>query len=453
MSKLFEKIAAAQSKTKIKPVYFGTVVNFSNTSDNWFAATIDQLARTLKDILANLDEFKKAGVNYDEGSWRAAFKKHLSDDVAGALAGTQTLPYFDLLSKIIHYASSDAPYTFKKIDLDKTKIETAIAEIERIAIAGHAAEAKEEKKAAVKGGVNKIFYGAPGTGKTHLVDALTKGHETVRTVFHPDIQNSDFVGSLKPVMDGDKITYRFSPGPFAVALAMAVKNPDKFVSLIIEELNRAPAAAVFGELFLLLDRDQHGAGRYDTDFPNGEFQSWFQDATGTTISKLRLPSNFSIYATMNSADQGVYPLDTAFRRRWIQDYIEIDYAKAPAGNVLIATAPGNAVAVPWAQFVKVLNDYLTGLGHIQEDRLVGPWFLADWEINEDKRLPGKLLIYLWDDLLRHDGRGYVFATDTIATYGSLSTAVSLDKVIFSEELLGKITLGIPVAVAGQNAGA
>lgn len=290
------------------------------------------------------------------------------------------------------------------------------------------------------GGVNRVFYGAPGTGKSYKVNELTlaAGHEVVRTVFHPDVQNSEFVGALKPVMDDGAITYSFSPGSFAKALVAAVNNPGKHVALIIEELNRAPAAAVFGELFLLLDRNSDGSGEYDADFPSEEFMVWFQKKTGTTNTKMQLPSNLSIYATMNSADQGVYPLDTAFRRRWQQDYIEINYDTAPTGNIIIAKEAGVTIIVEWSKFIRVLNEHLAMLPYVEEDRLIGPWFVKSAEIKEDVNIPGKLLIYLWDDLLRHDGRDTVFATDQYSTYGALSSALVDNLPILSQELLAKL---------------
>lgn len=171
--------------------------------------------------------------------------------------------------------------------------------------------------AALKGGENVIFYGAPGTGKSNRVEKKIKeaGKRPFRTVFHPDLQNSDFFGCLKPQMDGKKVRYGFSPGPFMKALAEAYKEPAEPVFLVIEELNRAAAAAVFGDLFLLLDRDEDGRGEYDVSFPSPESEQWFEKETGAAHKALQLPSNLFIYATMNSADQGVYPIDTAFRRR------------------------------------------------------------------------------------------------------------------------------------------
>lgn len=184
-------------------------------------------------------------------------------------------------------------------------------------------------------GQNLIIYGAPGTGKSHKIDELVKGQSTFRTVFHPDTQNSDFFGCLKPQMDGDKISYVFAPGPFALALRASYLTPTEQHFLIIEEMNRAPAAAVFGELFQLLDRKDDGSGTYEVDFPTPESKAWFQSEVGATIEKICIPSNLSLLATMNSADQGVYPLDTAFRRRWEQEYLPLYEGTYPEGFINI----------------------------------------------------------------------------------------------------------------------
>lgn len=293
----------------------------------------------------------------------------------------------------------------------------------------------EERQDVATGAENRIFYGAPGTGKTHTVDARTKGKNCIRTVFHPDLQNGDFIGGLKPVTRDGSVTYEFSPGPFAQALKEATTHPEDEVFLIIEELNRAPAAAVFGDLFLLLDRDPSGRGKYDADFPNDEFRVWLGNQCEQEINKLRLPSNLSLLATMNSADQGVFPLDTAFRRRWEQEYIKIDYSNAPNGSVGVVMSDDQLAAIPWASFVHVLNDYLTEHLSISEDRLLGPWFVSDVELDACDAVPGKVLIYLWDDLLRHHGREIVFNTAVAKTYGALSFRASQSDRIFSDDFL------------------
>ena len=206
----------------------------------------------------------------------------------------------------------------------------------------------------LKGGGNHIYYGAPGTGKSHSITVAVKkaGSEkfSTTTVFHPDMQNSDFFGTLKPYTENNEIGYRFSPGPFLKAYAQAWNNPEEEVWLVIEELNRAPAAAVFGELFLLLDRKDDGSGQYPVTYPSPECRVWVEMSIEAPDhpDSLKLPSNLQIACTLNSADQGVYPLDTAFRRRWSQHYIPIDEMSGPPGAMVkIVLANGAEQRVVW----------------------------------------------------------------------------------------------------------
>ncbi|MBR9863891.1 MAG: AAA family ATPase [Rhodobacteraceae bacterium] len=304
--------------------------------------------------------------------------------------------------------------------------------------------------AALKGGENVIFYGAPGTGKSDRVEKKIKaaGKRPFRTVFHPDLQNSDFFGCLKPQMDGKKVRYGFSPGPFMKALAEAYKEPAEPVFLVIEELNRAAAAAVFGDLFLLLDRDEDGRGEYDVSFPSPESEQWFEKETGAPYKALQLPSNLSIYATMNSADQGVYPIDTAFRRRWRQEYLPLDYKSGPDGDVAYVDATGKTHSLAWREFVKLLNGHLTSSQtmEIAEDRLLGQWFVKKNEL-DGNRIPEKVLLYLWDDLLRHEGRDLIFDTSRIKTYGSLALETEKTGRILSDAFLAVLNAASEIETA------
>jgi len=294
---------------------------------------------------------------------------------------------------------------------------------------------------ALKGGENVIFYGAPGTGKSNRVEKKIKeaGKKPFRTVFHPDLQNSDFFGCLKPQMDGKKVRYGFSPGPFMKALAEAYREPTEPVFLVIEELNRAAAAAVFGDLFLLLDRDDDGNGEYDVSFPSPESEQWFEAETGTAHDALLLPSNLFIYATMNSADQGVYPIDTAFRRRWRQEYLPLNYKSGSDGDVAYVDSTGKRHSLAWREFVKLLNGHLTSSQtlYIAEDRLLGQWFVQKKEL-DGKGIPEKVLLYLWDDLLRHEGRDLIFDTSSIKTYGSLTIEITDEGRILSDRFLAAL---------------
>lgn len=293
----------------------------------------------------------------------------------------------------------------------------------------------------VSGGSNLVYYGAPGTGKSFSISERIEelNAREVKTVFHPDVQNSDFIGTLKPVVDDGEIGYRFSPGPFLKAYVEAWNNPGEPVWFVIEELNRAPAAAVFGELFLLLDRFKNGGGEYAVDYPSSECQSWVQANIAASISdrpdKLRLPSNLTIACTLNSADQGVYPLDTAFRRRWNQRYVRMDYSQGPDHQISFIDNDGTERQIHWRDFVRCLNGVMESHG-IREDRLLGPWFANEDEL-ESGAIPGKVLVYLWDDLFRNHDKSVVFSHSG-STYGGLVDAMENKKRIFSDGLLAAL---------------
>lgn len=306
------------------------------------------------------------------------------------------------------------------------------------------------------GGENVIFYGAPGTGKSNRVDREIKeqGKKPFRTVFYPDLQNSDFFGCLKPQMEGGDVRYEFSAGPFMRALAEAYLTPTEPVYLVIEELNRAAAASVFGDLFLLLDRDDKGNGEYDVSFPSIESKKWFEKQTKMAHEGLRLPSNFFIYATMNSADQGVYPIDTAFRRRWRQVYLPLDYDKGPDGNVYYTDTARKQHPLSWREFVKLLNNHLSDnqMLDISEDRLIGQWFVKKQELG-GTGIPDKVLLYLWDDLLRHEGREHVFDSGTkgkVKTYGDLVLQAAAGRRFLSDSFLGKLNAASDVEAKKED---
>jgi hypothetical protein len=241
-------------------------------------------------------------------------------------------------------------------------------------------------------------------------------------------------------MKGEKVHYEFAPGPFSQALKGAFLNEDDHVYLVIEELNRAPAAAVFGELFQLLDRDD-GIGRYKVNFPNPESKKWFFDQS-VDLEQLMMPSNLSIYATMNSADQGVFPLDTAFRRRWEQKYVPLYAGDGPTGNIHFIGQSGESWLIPWRSFVESLNDLLVQKFDVAEDRLLGLWFVKSGELGES--VPSKILLYLWDDLLRHENRGLLFSKG-IKTFGELDKALEDNQRIFDAAFLEELEkLAVPV---------
>lgn len=235
---------------------------------------------------------------------------------------------------------------------------------------------------------NRIIFGAPGTGKSYKIKADcedllngTSGNYE-RVTFHPDYTYSQFVGTYKPVTDTDgNIKYTFVPGPFMRVFVAAVKsgrtkNAQPYV-LIIEEINRAKVAAVFGDVFQLLDRDDDGVSEYDIH-ASEDIKNYLAKELGGTAENygtIKIPDNMFIWATMNSADQGVYPMDTAFKRRWAFEYLGIN---ANESHIHGSITLGSAVIqnVEWNLLRRAINDKLAKEYKVNEDKLMGPFFLS-----------------------------------------------------------------------------
>ena len=260
---------------------------------------------------------------------------------------------------------------------------------------------------------NYNFFGAPGTGKSHELKRLAKlrfpNTEPTRVTFYPDYTYSQFVGCFKPFTEDSKdesgrseITYRYIPGPFLETYINAVKNPTQNYLLIVEEINRANPAAVFGDVFQLLDRRTDGCSEYSVAAPI-EMRKTLR-AEGIACDKLALPSNMYIWATMNSADQGVFPMDTAFKRRWDFRYMGInegedaDIDGTPLNKIKVKC--GNRV-VKWNDLRTAINDFMMSDDlKINEDKLLGPFFIDPRVLGTD-RFPDvfkdKVLLYLFED--------------------------------------------------------
>lgn len=261
-------------------------------------------------------------------------------------------------------------------------------------------------------GYNMIYYGIPGCGKSYLVnkDFNEQEYMVFRTTFHPEYSNSDFVGQIIPKTEGDEIKYKFQEGPFSIALLNALKNPNKKVCLIIEEINRGNASAIFGDIFQLLDRKPDGSSIYS--IINEPIRKYLND-NGINVNKITIPSNLWIIATMNTNDQNVFTLDTAFKRRWrmhriINKFKDEDYDKKLAKMYI----PGSSYN--WEQFITAINEQIlhknpTGLN--TEDKQLGIYFVTENElsvepVNSDieiiDKFIEKVLLYIWDDVAKVD---------------------------------------------------
>ena len=268
-------------------------------------------------------------------------------------------------------------------------------------------------------GYNKIIYGIPGCGKSYhvqknIIEKDKNSGRVFRATFYPDYTNGDFVGQIIPKIDSKNnstVIYDIQSGPFANALLNAIIEPDKYTYLIIEEINRANAAAVFGDIFQLLDRD-NGKSQYDIDnyiistFLHREIDNNY--SVDYNLDKIRIPSNLIIIGTMNTSDQNVFTLDTAFKRRWQMEHITDDVK----GSKFAAKTIPPMNKVTWAEFVNAINEYITsgnGLDINGEDKQIGSYFISENEWNEieksdndkgAKLFTEKVLSYIWEDVAK-----------------------------------------------------
>lgn len=305
-----------------------------------------------------------------------------------------------------------------------------------------------------------IYYGAPGTGKSHTIKKEEdEGKITcIRTTFHPDSDYATFVGCYKPhkIKDSQCLTYEFVEQAFLEAYKQAWMNPEKEIALVIEEINRGNCAQVFGDIFQLLDRSDDGWSTYpikaDTDIAehlkelripgyaasmNKRFgldkegkdrypdRDWF--------GFMALPPNMSILATMNTSDQSLFPIDSAFKRRWDWKYIKIKKGKKENGeelgwNIQIKDANGEPVKIidenttlPWWNFIQKVNEIIASMTS-SADKQLGYFFCKPSEkANETAEKPtiitadtlvGKVIFYLWNDVFKD----YGFEDASLFTY-------------------------------------
>lgn len=323
----------------------------------------------------------------------------------------------------------------------------------------------------IKPARNRIFFGAPGTGKSFELNEQTKkfigGDNTYyeRVTFHPEYTHSGFFGTYKPVpnpRDVDKITYAFIPGPFLRVLSKALINANsdgekKPYVLLIEEINRANVASVFGEVFQLLDREDDGA---NVEFLNAskysispsedvkkylvdEFKKAGLETTTEAFSDIRIPDNMFIWASMNSADQGVFPMDTAFKRRWEFEYFGINQNEEKISKYYFKIN-NSGENIYWNVLRKAINHRLTLL-KINEDKLMGPFFLG-LKILESckfdhstivKAIQNKVVMYLFEDAARQK-RKDVFVNGYEKTYSEICKDFKTKGInIFAQEIVDK----------------
>lgn len=302
--------------------------------------------------------------------------------------------------------------------------------------------------------LQQITYGAPGTGKSHGINTLLNTINHVRTTFHPDSDYASFVGAYKPtmvkqekrssydVLDNDNkheeeeiIAYKFVPQAFIKAYVSAWKNYPKDTVLVIEEINRGNCAQIFGDLFQLLDRKDNGFSSYPIDADadiaqylcselkdilpnegdvseiNNDFSEHYPDGIIEQIkngTKLLLPNNLYIWATMNTSDQSLFPIDSAFKRRWDWKFVKISDAHKNW------TIHFGDEACSWWEFIKEMNKIIAKETS-SDDKKLGYFFCKpsneDKDFISEERFVGKVLFYLWNDVFKDGETKYFKVSD------------------------------------------
>lgn len=285
---------------------------------------------------------------------------------------------------------------------------------------------------------NLIFYGAPGTGKSHRIKEIIQEHginekeQVIRTTFHPDSDYSTFVGCYKPIMkkvpqtyvvEGkekpvidiatsqqskkDEIVYDYTPQAFVQAYTKAWVNSGKPIILVIEEINRGNCAQIFGDIFQLLDRGDDGVSDYEIKPDNAleiYLKGYFvgKDDVPEDIRNgeiMKLPANLYIWATMNTSDQSLFPIDSAFKRRWEWKYLPINNHEDKNYKIEIGSTKYD-----WWGFLSKVNQVI-GDTTSSEDKKLG-YFFAKANTNgivTAEQFVGKVLFYLWNDVFKNYG--------------------------------------------------
>ena len=265
-----------------------------------------------------------------------------------------------------------------------------------------------------------IIYGAPGTGKSFKIDSFLKEknikkENIIRVVFHYEYSYSDFVGYITPHTkdNSSELTYPFTPGPFTLALTKAF-NTNEEVYLVIEEINRGNTASIFGDIFQLLDRDSSNVSQYpinnmtvrsyiDENIENNKIESY-----GISENEIILPSNFNILCTMNTADQNVFTLDTAFKRRFKMKYLPIDFDTKTDQLIKLDTISKFNIfdnKHTWTECAQYINNIIDSLNYsnfsISEDKKLGQYFVEEKDVSSKQAFCDKVIYYLRNDVFKY----------------------------------------------------
>ncbi len=300
--------------------------------------------------------------------------------------------------------------------------------------------------------LQRMYFGAPGTGKSYEVTQVIKqAYQSIeekdnpfvfKTTVFSDYSYYDFIGNIMPIKKDDEIKYEFQPGIFTQALNMAFKYSDKDIFLVIEEMSRGDIASIFGDIFQLLDRDANGVSEYSI---NNDSISYWLKKSGIELKKIYLPANLHILGTVNTSDQNVNVIDTAFKRRFDFIYVSVDPAHNEKGELLNEFtfelyAEGKTLEFEWNKLYMALNKFIVKELDLSEDKQLGQFFIkfGNYKTDYDKfnAIKNKVLHYLWDDVqsASMNDSASIFVKD-ITTFSELYKEFSDKKLVFREEFL------------------
>lgn len=431
----------------------GYVCNYLRENDedinSFISNTLDYINSTTDEsgLLSTKSLFK---LSVGSNKLRPYFKQFESDGVFSKLIRQILLPNSSY--KISLYKNEEGEYAaFWLIGFDWQSSFDADSSIRNLGNAQAGRNIEDNRYESLQ----QIYYGAPGTGKSHTINEQTEGESVIRTTFHPDSDYSTFVGAYKPTMGllpicdelgqpmkigstilyKEQIIYEFVDQAFLQAYVQAWKfyaeNSDtaKKQYLIIEEINRGNCAQIFGDLFQLLDRNDNGFSVYpinaDKDMKKQLAKAFKKDGATITIPNaekinalykgkdivskvlfgdiLVLPNNLYIWATMNTSDQSLFPIDSAFKRRWEWQYMPIGKGYDKNGQEIQWAVEGATKKFSWWSFLEKINAQI-GEATQSEDKKLGFFFCkaTDGVISAEKFV-GKVIFYLWNDVFKNNG--------------------------------------------------
>lgn len=353
--------------------------------------------------------------------------------------------------------------------------------ISALSLSGDIEQERETEIKNIKNtGTNTLLYGIPGSGKSFRANKMAHTAEhperVTNVVFHQEYSYQDFIGQVMPKIESVKtdgsatdgssaerksLNYSFVPGPFTDALRKAYQDPSNDYYLIIDEINRGNAPAIFGETFQLLDRDQKtrtsSYGVNNVEMAKIIYENADATVNKRTNGKIFIPGNLTIIATMNTGDQNVFRLDTAFTRRWSKELVrndfksdetdtasEKEYLQNLSNTVLFSKEPDHSKLNPnnitWKNFAQSINTKINELnqnGDFSEDKGLGAFFVSPCECESQTAFGEKVIMYLWYDVFRYSDKNIIFKEPTA------SFEFMLDK--FREEGLNIFADGVITA--------